>query len=759
MRMGGFKTPEELEAYGEDNFFRDYPQARQMAKGGSLPEAFPQIATAANFFNYGVPVPPTYYSHGGSLTNRMVYPQIQSEEQFFSPVYSNSNNAYAKGGNIEEFPQAQRYPQGGWGKTNYFMLQDGGTFPPGMPQYTGMLPVVESGASIAGVMDRTIDDNYHYGVKPMQDGGQPNMTPDNPALARLQKFVGQIQSLGQKNLLKELTPQGEEMMEPGARYGGHPVMKAQRGIAVPNLGGNSSVPSNDPYMEALRQQYNAMTATRTPEQDQQILQQRETAKNAQAMGWGNNVQGYIDSGYNYGPPAVKTGEEKKKPNTKTQAGVSKIFEPVTVTPSTTPSNSGTTTTTVAPTTGTASAPVIPGTASTHAATTADGTTSTTGAATPPPGWMKTTDPWGREGYINPETNEMYYNESNFGRGNRSYGNPNLQYYDNYGYSNPWVIPGGWKPGRFDTRGQAEDLLYLAAQGLLTPEHVKNVDFEQATRKALFKKNRTPYIKHVSFDLEGRKPMFPITQLETEQTKPVSVMPGMTSIDVSPDNYRSSSKGPTLSPDTPYNGVEVNTDESIMEGMRRGGPFALPMYITGGPGSILDEDVPYEGTEVMIQENPEQNIMWNTGVNDQLNKVAREIESDKWNKKIGFTPGKQKRDRTSPEFDLMAGSFLTKFFNNVLPGNQNSQDFNSALNRYGIARKPADRGDYLANDPGVGNTFRPDQYNPNMHGMYAPDYGYSQMGGQQMADINSDQYYLTQEQINKVIRAGGRVPGF
>lgn len=81
MKIGGFKTPDELEAYGEDNFFRDFPQARQMAMGGT-PEAFNMTMPADKFFSYGVPVPPTYYADGGSLTNRMVYPQIQSADQF-----------------------------------------------------------------------------------------------------------------------------------------------------------------------------------------------------------------------------------------------------------------------------------------------------------------------------------------------------------------------------------------------------------------------------------------------------------------------------------------------------------------------------------------------------------------------------------------------------------------------------------------------------------------------------------------------------
>jgi hypothetical protein len=74
-----------------DAFASAYPSYKN--KLGGTPEAFPQIATADNFFSYGVPVPPTIHAYGGP-----VYPQIQTEAQFFSPVYSNSNNAYANGG-------------------------------------------------------------------------------------------------------------------------------------------------------------------------------------------------------------------------------------------------------------------------------------------------------------------------------------------------------------------------------------------------------------------------------------------------------------------------------------------------------------------------------------------------------------------------------------------------------------------------------------------------------------------------------------
>lgn len=42
---------------------------------------------------------------GGSLTNVPVFPQAQTEKQFFIPIYTNSPNAYAYGGMPEVFPQ------------------------------------------------------------------------------------------------------------------------------------------------------------------------------------------------------------------------------------------------------------------------------------------------------------------------------------------------------------------------------------------------------------------------------------------------------------------------------------------------------------------------------------------------------------------------------------------------------------------------------------------------------------------------------
>jgi hypothetical protein len=63
----------------------------------------------------------------GGMPN--IYPQIQSERQFFEPIYTNSHNAYAYGGMPEVFPQV--------GTVNYqppvnmpLFMDEGGTTPP-----------------------------------------------------------------------------------------------------------------------------------------------------------------------------------------------------------------------------------------------------------------------------------------------------------------------------------------------------------------------------------------------------------------------------------------------------------------------------------------------------------------------------------------------------------------------------------------------------------------------------------------------------
>jgi hypothetical protein len=755
MKIGGFKTPDELEAYGEDNFFRDFPQARQMAMGGT-PEAFNMTMPADKFFSYGVPVPPTYYADGGSLTNRMVYPQIQSADQFFSPVYTDSHNAYAKGGNIEEFPQAISYPQHGWGATNYFMLQDGGTFPPGMPQYTGMLPVMQTGSGLSGIMSKTIENSDHYGVPTFQDGGMSNDEPDQSFYAnKMNKFMNSIRGTAYQKMSEDLmssaNPYMEEMPEPGAKYGGYPLKKAQDGSAglgprvgnvpvapvqtgpTPNLGN----PEAAAMMDRPSQLYHYLN-TPDPARDQKILQQRQDAdvkKNAQDMGWGNDIQGYIDSNFQFGPgKSVYKKEEKPKKSTKTQAGVSKTVDSGTSKTVTAPASTGSTSTTPA-----AANPTV---------TTIPVTTSTTPAApAATTDWIEVTDTNGKKGWKNPKDGQIYYpNATDTSTTTTTQQNPT------WNYDPMWLMPGRYRPGRI-TRGMDAYLEALAAgqidRGDVRVEKIRNRLIPgTGVRYMTFRtpdqtiSGQTPGAQAPTIKDPGKKPDLPAVD---KTWMPPMLMP----------------------PDTGNNTPWI---PQVLQSAY-GGPFVLPGYQPGG--SILDEN-PFGGTEIMTQPNPEQNMYWNTGNMDQMNQVARQIEKDnplgkvyemdlekddvKKGKKFKYKPGRNQGPSLGPDA-IMAMMAAGTNLMNKMPWNRDDQDFNSALSTYGMPRKPTNRGSYLTNDPGVGNTFRPDQYNPNMRGFYAPDFGYAQTGGQQFANMDGDQYYLTQEQINKVIKAGGRVPGF
>lgn len=125
LRQAGVDTVEELyNMYPDEaSFIAAYPEFAMKMKMGGTPEAFPQTAPMDKFFSYGVPVPPTYHRDGG----QPVYPYIQSEAQFFSPVYADIVNPYNKeyGGMMEAFPQATPYDNPPTGNAYGFMAEGG----------------------------------------------------------------------------------------------------------------------------------------------------------------------------------------------------------------------------------------------------------------------------------------------------------------------------------------------------------------------------------------------------------------------------------------------------------------------------------------------------------------------------------------------------------------------------------------------------------------------------------------------------------
>ena len=196
---------------------------------------------------------------GGSLAGVPVYPQAQTEAQFFTPTYHNSNNAYKVGGSYtEEFPQAQRL---NWGPTNHFMLQEGGDVPQQsqgmMPQ--GMLPKMQSGNGLNGIMTKTRQDMQHYygGNYPMlQEGGAPpDQGSSNFYSDRVNTFLDKVRSRAYEALpqqVEESALQEQGMAQYG--YSGANMFNPNKVTPFKNAyesSMKSNQPANQDFMQSL----------------------------------------------------------------------------------------------------------------------------------------------------------------------------------------------------------------------------------------------------------------------------------------------------------------------------------------------------------------------------------------------------------------------------------------------------------------------------------------------------------------------------
>jgi len=805
MKIGGFKTPQELEAYGEEKFFTDFPEAKKLAMGGT-PEAFPQIATADKFFSYGVPVPPTYYEQGGATGLPNIYPQIQSEQQFFAPVYTNSNNAYKAGGSYEEaFPQAVSYPQAGWGKTNYFMLAGGGAFPPGMPQYTGMLPVMQAGSGLSGINTRTEEDmNHYYSAYPMMAGGQPSLQEGGQGtenadqsfyVNKMQNFISKLQKNGQKAIMKSIETVDEVPPMSGMRYGGMPKYQSDEYSGEIDL---TAVPGSimlDPAHPNYVAAYAAM------------------------------ARKYIN-GSNANSSSTTTAPVSKS-STGTSGGVSTKVAPEA---KPTAGNTGTTKAT-APTSGTTSKPAAKTTtpkvrtteelnaeiaaekeSASKSKTVATGPTNTgtetdqsNTASTTQTDSSKTVTPTGWEGWTMqtlpdgtqiPIKNGVPYYQIPMYTGYPSYPNyrqPQPQ--QNYGSFLDYIPGGG-------LRRKSANLILAAAMANNDLSQYEIDPRSVVTRRALLPGNRLK-----SFDLVRKGTASgPITSnLQTEPAKttqvPViqdpnafqSALPPMTTeekVQRAYDwNFRSGQpsygpqapvigpEGPVKSQTGPYNldyspmpseaqpqsGItfDRNNPEHVKQVMgaildesmkRYGGPYALPMF----QSDMFSGENPFGGVEVNIAPNPVQDTYWNTGQTDQLNEQARQIEkeNDPFKTMEDRLPAKFKRqgpfanlsaDQMIAGMDTLAG-----IFNKYGSWNQENIDFNTAKQVFSKSNARNSQGAYFTNQPGIGLGFRSDQANANVRGMYA------QYGGQGF--YTGDNYYLTMPTIKNVKKAGAFKPG-
>jgi hypothetical protein len=789
MKMGGFKSPQELEAYGEENFFRDFPEAKKLAMGGT-PEAFPQIATADQFFSYGVPVPPTYHRDGGATGLPNIYPQIQSEQQFFAPVYTNSNNAYEVGGSYQEaFPQAVSFPNKGWGKTNYFMLQSGGNFPPGMPQYTGMLPVMQSGSELAGIDSRTQEDmNHYYGTPyPMMAGGQPSLQAggqptgtgkDSFYTDKMQNFIGKIQNNGQKALMKSIELVDEAPPMSGMRYGGIPKYQSKdtsgqydvTGLAP----GSMMLDPNNPNYNTNVVDYNvdalgllgtpssgssapatgSGSAPATPKATAPVAKPKSNSTTSGGVSTSTNTKARTTEELKAEVEAEKKKQQSGTigpPNSWTQADwdawlaerdammearMQKMHEDwLKGERESGKSPSGTTgNTTTTGTTGTDNTTMKDGW---HVETLADGT-------------RVVVDSKGNVQYGLPSQSSSQSTQS--------------QQQANYNNFLDYIPGGGLR------RKSANALLGYALAGAdlrgYIPTNIK-------TRSALLPGNR---IK--SFDLVkqgvGQSPYqtsMPTEPAKTTQVPTIqepnvfqSAMPVMTTDQkvqtVNDWNYRPNQ--PSYLPEAPIIGPEgpIKQPSMMAADMRHGGPYALPMFqstdFSGEKSNIFSAEMPpFDGAvTVNAEANNTQNMYWDTGVNDFMNQQAREIEKETdpfkaENKTIKNLKIKRKGLFADADPDQMIAGIdsLTGFLQKFRP----RQKPMTALDVYGSTQTPVDEGSYVTNPSGIGLHFRPNDGNPNVSGMYAYDLPVTQYGGQPF--YYADTYYMTMPTIKNVKKAG------
>jgi hypothetical protein len=879
MKIGGFRSLPELEAYGEENFFRDFPEAKKLAMGGT-PEAFPQIATADKFFSYGVPVPPTYHRDGGATGLPNIYPQIQSEQQFFAPVYTNSNNAYKAGGSYgEAFPQAVSYPNHGWGKTNYFMLESGGSFPPGMPQYTGMLPVMQNGAGLSGIDARTQQDmNHYYNAYPMMNGGQPSLqgggeSTDNPDQSlyvnKMQNFIRRLQQNGQKALENSIKTVDENPPMSGMRWGGIPKYQSKNTsgqVDLTDLAPGSMLidPNNPNYKENLANYDRSYgvdglgifdtpstgtgsgSAPAAPKATAPVAKPKSNRTTSGGVSTSTNTKARTTEELKAEVEAEKKKQQSGTigpPNSWTQADwdawlaerdammearMQKMHEDwLKGERESGKSPSGTTgNTTTTGTTDTDNTTMKDGW---HVETLADGT-------------RVVVDSKGNVQYGLPSQSssqstqsQQQANYNNFldyipgGGLRRKSANALL------GYALAGADLRGYIPTNIKTRsallpGNRIKSFDLVKQGVgqspyqatLPTEPTKTtqvptIQDEGTFQSAMptmttdqkvqtandwnYRPNQPSYMpaapvigpegpvktpvgptNGIENALLTGAPSTPVNALLTGQPSPMTLYSDQQSNPmVTIDPIGSNVQGPVLGP-SPYIGTEVNTGGSatfdknnpqhreamlrgIMEGMRYGGPYALPMFQTdvfsGENSNILSGEMPpFDGAvRINAEANNTQNMYWDTHVNDLMDQQAREIEKEadpfKATDKI-IKDLKIKRKGLFADADpdqMIAGiDSLTGFLQKFRPREKPL----TAYDVHGAMQTPVDDGSYVTNPSGMGLHFKPTRGNPNVHGMYAYDLPVAAYGGQGF--YTGDNYYLTMPTIKNVKKAGAFKPG-
>jgi hypothetical protein len=679
---------------------------------------------------------------GGATDLPNIYPQIQSEAQFFVPTYSNSNNAYKAGGSyMEAFPQAVSYPNNGWGRTGYFMLEAGGTFPPGMPQFTGMLPVMQAGSELSGIDSRAQQDmNHYYGTPfPMMTGGQPPLqaggTPptDNKNTFytdRMQNFISKIQKNGQKAIMNAIETVDEMPPMSGMRYGGKPMYQAnkyQGQVSIDDLTpGSLMLNPNDPnYARNVADYTGDYLFGNQPAAKPTVSTETPKAKSNSAASAGVTTTAAVES-----KPAKTASKPATKSSTSTSTTKARSTEELNAEVEAEKKKQESATSGTSGTSGTSDSSSSP--AASGSTTTTSGTTGTTGWE----GWTMQTLP---DGTVIPIKDGVPYYQMpmypGYPQSNPYY--PSYPYYgqqpqqQNYGTFLDYI------PGAGLRRKSANALLgaYLSGQNLadyeIDPTTIK-------TRRAILPGNR---IK--SFDLVKKGTSSgPITSnLQTEQAKTTQVPTIQPNVQGDINTNNVTSNYGTILPETV--GPTVGAVPVVgLEGMRHGGPYALPMF---------QSDM--YGAEITLDPNPVFDTYWNTGVADQLSQEARKIEKE--NDPFATEDQRLKLDfkrkglfaNVDPDLQIAGMNTLAGFINRFSEPRQQM----TALDVYGANNAAVGRGSYVMNQPAVGLGFRPDQANANMRGMYAYDAPVAQFGGQGV--YMGDTYYLTMPTIKNVKKAG------
>lgn len=776
----------------QEAFENAYPGYKK--KLGGLTEAFPQIATADNFFSYGVPVPPTYYMHGGPT----VYPQIQTDAQFFSPVYSNSNNAYAVGGSyIEEYPQAKRYPQGPVGGSSFYMMQDGGSsmqeptkdqtfYTQKMNDFFDKLRQASYKNMMNGVMnseDQSADDMGQlalgkYGGLPSfqgnQTSGQTNTgtTTTTPNYQTVTTADGQTYIVGPNNQL--YSPfKGNQTTTTNTQqqaYNPYPYRNSNGvyvGTGLDSVA-NWLIPNNQrEQYRNIREQQGLGIGDLTPEQLKAIqsgaanvadisyetrraLFPKNRIKSVNIK-FRNPVTGQIESKTD--PASAAATNPAATTNSTTTPTTTNSTSTTATTPGSTAANPASTTTTTNP-------------AATTANTTNTATTPTSSTTSPAATTSSTKD-------VNAVVAQMQADARAKGMSNASfegdYSDEDLmpaderaaiknqqsaidaefQNYENYKKFRGIQERLGMTPDEYNYNqvydyGTQQAVSPTATAKPVTPSAASTTPTTTSVRKSPAKINSTDDTETKRKKKGYNNPNTYINQdfinATRNQARGANGLPPV-NITAPADTMDTTTwPGVYAAPGTP------KFDGSENPPYRMGGPYVLPMYQGAVGPSQIDEEAfgPYaNGLGEAPQESMDPSM---SPYGPYADKYRFEPEQDEF--EVGLNFGKTKKKGVNPYTPAMIRG-LADYINKTREG-QKGQEYLNKMSRADQVFNTFDqfRGDYAMNTP-AGANFRPDQMVPVGYtgAGYKEGPVISQYGGPMMFDV-ADLFFLTPQMLKK-----------